>query len=530
MITLKNNQVLSAVSDFDCDCGDDYKQPFEISDSPTLWVELPVVGSNYVLGTFASSSGWTIGANWAISGGKATYTSGATNALSRDTDIPLVAGYYLVKFDYTSLGSGGLNLTVSLGGVDVSSLGGVLATGFVSQTFYLFKYLTPSNNTLSFSAATYNFSIDNVEVYRLSEAGFKIKQCDTDTVVYTETDNSSVDYYETGNILNGENIQNIINGYAIITLNFTTYSIGEGCFYICFNDLALSDAEFVRNGGFADSDFWTISNTGANGWAIGSGVATHTVGGTAGNDTLSQDVNLSDDLCYSLTFDVASVSGSGDKVFSIYDQDDVLLESVTVSSFPSTVEILISNKTVTTLKIVCNAAGLRNASIDNVSITYDSCEACVQTDCFALKTSWDAYASARRMCNILVSGYSEQAWDFPVRYTFLGRVFGKLRNARYPDVEDVEYKDFSGLVTLEYNDNEKIKELQIYEVPERTHDWLRLALRSQTLTLEINGVSKTFKKVGGDYTPNWRKTSTLAPVIVELKETQQIAPNLKNAP
>ena len=26
-----------------------------------------------------------------------------------------------------------------------------------------------------------------------------------------------------------------------------------------------------------------------------------------------------------------------------------------------------------------------------------------------------------------------------------------------------------GLLSLQYNDNEKIKELQIYEVPERTH-------------------------------------------------------------
>ena len=68
--------------------------------------------------------------------GKATYTSGASNALTRDTDITLVAGYYLVKFDFVTLDSGRLNLTVSLGGQTVSALGGALGTGFVSQSRY----------------------------------------------------------------------------------------------------------------------------------------------------------------------------------------------------------------------------------------------------------------------------------------------------------------------------------------------------------------------------------------------------------
>ena len=39
----------------------------------------------------------------AIVTGKATYTSGASNALTRDTDITLVAGYYLVKLDFVTL-------------------------------------------------------------------------------------------------------------------------------------------------------------------------------------------------------------------------------------------------------------------------------------------------------------------------------------------------------------------------------------------------------------------------------------------
>ena len=53
-----------------------------------------------------------------------------------ETDITLVAGYYLVKFDFVTLDSGRLNLTVSLGGQTVSALGAPLGTGFVSQSRY----------------------------------------------------------------------------------------------------------------------------------------------------------------------------------------------------------------------------------------------------------------------------------------------------------------------------------------------------------------------------------------------------------
>ena len=57
-MNIPNNQVLRQISDFDCECGDDFKQPFEQTDISKLGVELPILGSNIVNGTFASSSGW----------------------------------------------------------------------------------------------------------------------------------------------------------------------------------------------------------------------------------------------------------------------------------------------------------------------------------------------------------------------------------------------------------------------------------------------------------------------------------------
>ena len=527
---IPDNQVIKQVSLFDCTCRDKFKSPFELTDNTPIYVELDEVGANQIAnGTFGSSTGWTLGANWAIGSGKATYTSGGTNSLSRDTETPLAAGYYLIKMDFTPLTSGGLFMTVSLGGSS-TVIGGALGSGWVAQTLYIFDYLTPSNNTLSIQGQVYSFEIDNVEVYRLEQVGFDIKDCDTDIVVYSETNGASVSYFETGTVQNGGGMPTFTSGYATITFNWDGYGLTEGCYYVCLTEVSGSD--YIRNGAFGDSDFWTIANVDV-GWTIAGGVATHVSGGTAGNDVLSQAVTLDENFCYTLTFDVASVSGSGSKDFSVYydtaTQSDVLLQTQTVSSFPTELSFSIENIAVTNIKIVSTAAGLRVASIDNVSLVKSSeCSYCYETHCISLTSDWDAYAEDRKMCNILVTGTnSNSAWGFPSGYSFKGRIFGKIRSARYPDEESVIYRDLSGDLSLQFNENTKISELQVFEVPERVHDWLRLALRSQTLTLEINGVSKTFVKVGGDYTPNWRKTSTYAPVIVEIMPTQ-VSPNARN--
>ena len=42
--------------------------------------------------------------------------------------------------------------------------------------------------------------------------------------------------------------------------------------------------QYVRNGVFDDSDFWTISNTGDFGWTISGGLAQHVPGGAGGDE------------------------------------------------------------------------------------------------------------------------------------------------------------------------------------------------------------------------------------------------------
>lgn len=519
-------------------CGDDYCVPIEQGDTTPIKIGLTAISPNLVTnGTFASGTNWTTAGFWSISGGKATWAnSGSADDLTQTIPTTLLPGYYLIKFDLVNNPISTALMEIRLAGTLFS---GIIFSGVANataQTFYIYgKVDTVSNNNLVINAGySVSLQIDNVEVYRLSEVAFDIKDCETDEVFYSQTDSSDVEYFETGTItLTNKNptpTEGAV-GYGILTLDWSEYDLADGCYCLCLKDGGLLGYEMIQNGSFTTTDFWDITNTGAKGWSIASGVAKHEVTGTAGDDILEQELAtpLSGDLCYKLTFDVAAVAGVGDTTLAVI----YLLDGTPVSSnyyildtFPVSLESDI-DFAADTIQFVATEAGLRDISIDNVSILLnEECLECeITTSCISLRESWNVL----RMNNILITGENETAaFGFPAGYIFSGRVFGKVRNARYPDVENVIYTDLSGLKSQQYNENEEILEFQIYEVPKRAHDWIRLALRSQTVTLNVDGVDMTVEKVGGDYTPIWRKTSELAPVIVEIQEVQQVPANARN--
>lgn len=518
-------------------CGDDYCVPIEQGDTTPIKIGLTALSPNLVTnGTFASGTNWATAGFWSISGGKATWAnSGSADDLTQSIPTTLLPGYFLIKFDLVNNPVSTALMEISLAGTLFSVINFSGVSNATAQTFYIYgRVETVLNNNLVINAGySTSLQIDNVELYRLSEVAFDIKDCDTDEVFYSQTDSSDVEYFETGTI-------NLTNktptptegsvGYAILTLNWSDYSLSDGCYCLCLKDGGYLGYEMIQNGSFGTSDFWGITNSGADGWAITSGQARHTVGGSAGDDILEQELAtpLDGDLCYNLTFDVDSVSGTGSATLDIVylvDGSPVSGDTILLSSFPTSIDREI-DFAVDTIQFLATAGGLRNISIDNVSILLnEECLECeITTSCVSLKNTW-----ANSMSNILITGENETAaFGFPAGYTFSGRVFGRLRNASYPDVENVIYKNLNGLKSQQYNENEKVKELQIYEVPERAHDWIRLALRSQSVTLNIDGTDILVEKVGGDYTPLWRKTSDLAPVIVEIEEVQQVPANAKN--
>ena len=537
-ISCKKDQPIFFEDPFNClPCGSDYCIPVESGDTSQIQVDLTAIGENLITnGDFASSSGWTLGAFWTIGSGIATWAnSGSADGLVRNLDVPLVAGYYMVTMDITQITMSSTVLEVDLGG---EQLGGTINGSITPQTIKFIGYISsPSNNELELYFGFGNpIKIDNVAVYRLSEAQYTIQDCETEEVFYSDTTNVGISYFEIPNLAFGDvavppNYFDIYNPYAIITLDWDSMDLDtDRCYCMCIKDKGLLGYEYIKNGTFASTAFWTILNTGLDGWAITGGQAVHTPEIPGSTDamiaTLVED--LDPDLTYTLTFDVIDatswqinyqinsasyagdtpINGSGNTTVSVNFSGGILGEPVILFQL---------------------FVGATNDSIiDNVSLKVSDVP-CVTSNCISLKESWDTKCAVQKMCNILVKGTNTySAFGFASNYDFKGRVFGILRNASYPDVENVEYKDLTGLKSLQYNDNEKIIELQVYAVPQPVHDWLRLALRCETLTLAINSVEKTFIKKGGDYSPNYRKTNPDASVIVEIQEVQQVSAMSRN--
>ena len=114
-------------------------------------------------GTFAASTGWTVGAGWTIGSGVATHATGNTAALSGTSDGTSQTTIYEVRFTLT-VTTAGDGLTVTLGGAENGTL--TITTG----TKRLFFRPDDTTGTLAFTPGdlgTFVGTIDDVLIYKI---------------------------------------------------------------------------------------------------------------------------------------------------------------------------------------------------------------------------------------------------------------------------------------------------------------------------------------------------------------------------
>jgi len=117
-------------------------------------------GNQVTNGDFSSSTGWTVGSGWVITGGVASHTSNGTATLTRTLSItPAISALYRVDFTISDMTVTALNVTVA--GV---SLGGFTANGTYT------RYITATSTAgITFQPSnTSRFSLDNVSVIRIT--------------------------------------------------------------------------------------------------------------------------------------------------------------------------------------------------------------------------------------------------------------------------------------------------------------------------------------------------------------------------
>lgn len=98
-------------------------------------------------------------------------------------------------------------------------------------------------------------------------------------------------------------------------------------------------------------------------------------------------------------------------------------------------------------------------------------------------------------------------------------VKGELANANYP-IENNTFRFGNGDTILTYARRVKTMQLMLVELPEHMHNAISLGLMHDTFY--INGEQY---RLGGDYEPIWRRSSKLAPVIVEVFKKQENSRN-----
>ena len=115
-----------------------------------------------------SFTGWTVGANWNVSGGVATHSTGAVNTLY-DTNGSTITAFaeYKVNVVTTSAGTAGKKCAVSIGGIPGAGRYGYIYAGVAgTQTLYLQAGSTTGQQVMFAPDTDYDGAIDSVSAFK----------------------------------------------------------------------------------------------------------------------------------------------------------------------------------------------------------------------------------------------------------------------------------------------------------------------------------------------------------------------------
>jgi lysophospholipase L1-like esterase len=196
-------------------------------------------------GAFSSATGWTLGAGWAVSGGKANATASSA-AISQTSATTIIAGVaYAVTYTIDSVAAG--SVTVSVGGVS-----GTARTAAGTYTEIIIA--TAANQTLALTGTAFTGVIDTFIVSSAVVPG---------------------QWYVVEQELIADPTTSGLNPVRSVFLQLQD-SGTDGPVSNAFN-VGYASANFITNGDFASAAGWTLGA----GWSIGAGVATATTSSAA---------------------------------------------------------------------------------------------------------------------------------------------------------------------------------------------------------------------------------------------------------
>ena len=240
-------------------------------------MKLEPCGSDFdivVNGNFASSSNWTLGSGWSISGGQACHIAGLFGSISQAAPA---ANGVLCRLTFT---------------LDVDSLGCVVQYGSYIESFAnsgtYTRWIVADGASVFAIAATGAVCVSNVQVISVNKT-FRV-------VIFDEDDN----LIET--LRPDDGYFDFSDGYFTANIDWETLAIPSGCYR-----LKVADPCPCSQGGIVALDFVTSVGAWSLGslWTIAGGTATY-------NGSTTSQAELSNVICPDVTYRIEyTLTGMG---------------------------------------------------------------------------------------------------------------------------------------------------------------------------------------------------------------------------
>lgn len=431
---------------------------------------------------------------WAInSNGSITKIPGSSDTIGGQINTFQQGGYYKISLTVSGMTAGSLSVEL----VGVSLLGTITQDGV-----YNYWVTSASSNVINLDANnTFNGTISGLNVLSYSNYFNVILR---DTKGATDYDLSSYLTYDED----------------WVTLNYQLGSVDPGCYELCFydacgfnvNEELISDTGFTQAIGGAD---WPSSVATSGSIAITGGELVVTQSGipltayVEANPTTWQSFNGNTLTVIDYSFSTSTVQYTGFTRIQIYDSatgyELTLVTSPAAGTlYEGTVSWPYAIGNTSKLAIRIQSTGVAGTKIELTDMSLivqayvpgqmdEYCSNCVEiTD--------DAG------CSVWVGGTNgSDAFGFHFANSFQvgARVRAMLINPKYQG-ENNRYADANGKYTVTRANTGKVYTLFIDYTDEHTHDWLRVAVLSDTVRIgAFTNTNNYYTALDGGYEPEW---------------------------
>lgn len=417
----------------------------------------------------------------------------ASDLISSVNSLPLGA-YIRIGIRVTNQTAGSLDIVTD------SSKGTITANG--TYYFYDSDY---NNDNVTFSAdADFDGTISDISVVVYSNYFSVILR---DTKGATDYDLSSYLTYDED----------------WVTLNYQLGSVDPGCYELCFYDACgynvnqelISDTGFTQAIGGSD---WPSSVATSGTIAITGGELVVTQSGVPltayveANPTVWQSFNGNTLTVIDYSFTTSTVQYTGFTRIQIYDSATGFALTLVTSPSAGTLyegtvnwPYLIGNTSKLAIRIQSTGINGTKIELQDFSLIVQAYvpgqmdEYC--SNCIEVRDSDD--------CTLWVGGSNGSdafGFHFANNWQLGARVRAMMINPKYKG-DSNRYADANGKYTVTKANSGKVYTLFIDYTDEHTHDWLRLAVLSDTVRIgAFTNTNNLYTAVDGDYEPEWPDT------------------------